>query len=531
MDHAVGNFTSSLQRILYATDNPQVTAIDPDATSFTVQVFSTHDERPLLEHYHTATSARSNTVGVNNVDEDTVFRIGSASKLWTVLLLLIETGDASFHDPIFKYIPELRDVVSHAKGNNSYVDSVDHVQWEDVTVGEIASQMAGLERSFGLGDLARTSLAGNLGFPHLRSSAVPKCGIEPACSRSEFFAGLLKRHPVLPTSSGAAYSNDGYQLLAYAIEAMSGMSYSELLEKRLIQRLNLTHSSYGKPADHLGIIPEPRNMSNWDTDLGDLAPTGGIYSSTKDLNTLGRAILNSELLSPAQTRRWMKPHTRTADPSYLVGAPWEIYTVDDPRAIDLYTKSGDLGGYSAMMGLSPDHDVGFVILAAGEKTTRTVYALADLVSQGIIPGLESAAKEDARDRFAGTYTLGGSVLTLTTDDGPGLKITKWNNKGKDILETLATLQPADIEGELDVRLYPTGLESPGKVSFRGIVSGAAPTGPANGPFTRACKSWMLVDGQVYGSVGLDEFVFDMLDNGGAVRVSPRALRVSLARVR
>lgn len=77
---------------------------------------------------------------------------------------------------------------------------------------------------------------------------------------------------MLPTSSGAAYSNDGYQLLAYAIEAMSGMPYSELLEKRLIQRLNLTHSSYGKPADNLGIIPEPRNMSNWDTDLGDLAP-------------------------------------------------------------------------------------------------------------------------------------------------------------------------------------------------------------------------------------------------------------------
>lgn len=147
MDHAVGNFTSSLQRILHATDDPKVTAIDPDATSFTVQVFSTHDEHPLLAHYHTATSARTNTVGVNNVDENTVFRIGSTSKLWTVLLLLIESGDAIFHDPIFKYIPELRDVVRLAKGNPSYVDSIDHVQWEDVTVGEVVSQMAGLERS------------------------------------------------------------------------------------------------------------------------------------------------------------------------------------------------------------------------------------------------------------------------------------------------------------------------------------------------------------------------------------------------
>ena len=227
----------------------------------------------------------------------------------------------------------------------------------------------------------------------------------------------------------------------------------------------------------------------------------------------------------------MKPHSRTADPGFMVGAPWEIYTVDDPRAIDLYTKAGDIGSYSAMMGLSPDHDVGFVILVAGERTTQTVYALADLVAKEIVPGLEAAAKEDAKDRFAGTYSLGGSVLTLTTDDGPGLKIERWHNKGKDILESLAGLQPVEIEGELDVRLYPTGLESQGRISFRSIVSGAAPTGPPNGPFTSACKSWLSVDGLVYGAVGLDEFVFDMLDNGDAVRASPRALRVSLARVR
>lgn len=77
---------------------------------------------------------------------------------------------------------------------------------------------------------------------------------------------------MLPTSSGPVYSNDAFQLLAYAIEEISGMSYQELLEKRLIQRLGLTHSSYGKPLDSLGIIPGPRNMTSWDTDLGDLTP-------------------------------------------------------------------------------------------------------------------------------------------------------------------------------------------------------------------------------------------------------------------
>lgn len=53
---------------------------------------------------------------------------------------------------------------------------------------------------------------------------------------------------------------------------MFNMPYQDLLEKRLIQRLNLTHSSYGKPADNLGIIPGPMNMTHWDVDLGDLTP-------------------------------------------------------------------------------------------------------------------------------------------------------------------------------------------------------------------------------------------------------------------
>ncbi|KAL4781979.1 beta-lactamase/transpeptidase-like protein [Aspergillus varians] len=530
LNQTTRNLISSLETILRPTNDTEATAIDATATSFTVQVYSARDSRPLFEYYHTATSARNNTIGVNHVDENTVFRIGSCSKLWTVLLLLLETGDATFNEPVFKYIPELQAAIEKLKGNDTLVSAIEHVDWEELTVGELASQMAGLERSYGLADRSTTpDMMEQLGFPRLPSSAVPECGIRPTCNREQFFAGPMKRHPVVPTSSTPIYSNDAYQLLGYVIEAQANQTFKKLVEERLIKRLNLTHSSYNKPADHLGIIPAPGNATDWDLDMQDFTPTGGLYSSTKDLNTLGRAILNHDLLSPALTRRWLKPAARSADNTFSVGHPWEIFTVDDPRTITLYTKSGDLGGYSTMVGLSPDHDAGFTILAAGEGTTQAIWAIGDIIATIGIRGLEAAAKEEAKQRFGGTYMSANSSLELTTDDGPGLRIAKWHKEEIDMLKSVATLFGADPEGDIDIRLYPTGLESPGRISFRSILSGPSPTGPANGPLTRVCKAWMLVDGQAYGTVALDAFVFDVGEDGDAVRVSPRALRMSLDR--
>jgi hypothetical protein len=100
-----------------------------------------------------------------------------------------------------------------------------------------------------------------------------------------------------------------------------------------------------------------------------------------------------------------------------------------------------------------------------------------------------------------------------------------------MVTTLANVQPGGLPEDLDIRPYPTGLKSPGKISFHSAVSGAFPTGPPKGPLTRACKAWMLVDGPVYGSVALDEFVFEIREDGQAASISPRGLRMSLNRTR
>ncbi|KAF7595236.1 hypothetical protein BBP40_006736 [Aspergillus hancockii] len=90
--------------------------------------------------------------------------------------------------------------------------------------------------------------------------------------------------------------------------------------------------------------------------------TGGLYSSPNYMTTVAWAILNSTLLRPSLTRRCN-------------------------RLIDIYTKSGDLGMYSTMIALSPDHGIGYTILAAGESTTATVALIADLTAKFIIPAV------------------------------------------------------------------------------------------------------------------------------------------------
>jgi hypothetical protein len=52
----------------------------------------------------------------------------------------------------------------------------------------------------------------------------------------------------------------------------------------------------------------------------------------------------------------------------------------------------------------------------------------------------------------------------------------------------------------------------------------------SGAFSLNCYSWNTVGNTVYGSMALDEFIFDMGANGKAIDVQSKGLRVILERV-
>lgn len=88
----------------------------------------------------------------------------------------------------------------------------------------------------------------------------------------EFFDGLLQSHPVVPTSSTPIYSNAAFQILAYALEAMTDQSYAELLQRDIITPLGLNGTYYTAPNISLGVIPNDSGEYWWNFDLGDEGP-------------------------------------------------------------------------------------------------------------------------------------------------------------------------------------------------------------------------------------------------------------------
>ncbi|CAG7933229.1 unnamed protein product [Penicillium olsonii] len=500
---ATKELTSKLNEAIENGDLPSV--------SFALQIFTGQEPDSAFSFYHTDDLIKSGAVGVNEVDGNSIFRIGSISKLWTMFLYMTFGGIRHFHEPVSKYIPEIRANQSSSQSANA----LDHVKWEDVTIGELASHQAGILNNY-LG--FQQSTLQSQGFPILSESEQLTCGNTRQCDRAEFFDGVLQRRPLAATSHTPLYSNSGFQILGYALESMLDASYEDILVDRLIKPLNLTRSSLHAPDPDLAAIPYNETA-------------GGIFSSANDMATFGRAILSNTLIDPAVTRRWLKPSAHMASLRSSVGAPWEIYSYSTPRRVDLYGKAGDLGLYSSFIGLSPDHNAGFAVLVAGSNNSHQSTALiSDIVADTLLPTLDTVARNQALERFGGTYKLvtedTNSSITISADDRPGLHVESWISNSVDIYETLMTLAKVSDPSAISIRLQPNGLQSSGRMGFSAVIYTLG-TPSDSGPITGSCSSWMTFDTFVYGNVGLSEFEFDVDDNGYATSISPRALRITL----
>jgi hypothetical protein len=134
---AIANITATLE--VRDKDN-STGAFD---NSYGIEVFSATDSKEtIFSWYHTAPSlAKSNTTGVRTVDADTVYRLGSLTKIFTIYTWLVQDGDTKWNEPITKYVPELAGREDLAKD-----DPLTNVNWEEVTIGALASQLAGVVR-------------------------------------------------------------------------------------------------------------------------------------------------------------------------------------------------------------------------------------------------------------------------------------------------------------------------------------------------------------------------------------------------
>lgn len=250
---------------------------------------------------------------------------------------------------------------------------------------------------------------------------------------------------------------------------------------------------------------------------------GEYYSSINDLMAFGEAILKNKLLSPVETRKWLKPATSTSSRGILLGHPWEIFRADnvtkDGRLIEFYTKAGDITTYHSLFVLIPDYNLTITLLNAGpEVSGGLLQTLFSEIVKELLPAVEEAGKDEATKVYGGTYTDNktNSTLTLSVDDEPGFSITNWTVRGIDIASTYLSigLPPTfpTPPGEVRFRLYPTGLKSDTESSWRMMATAgsAEDNDEANALFAWPdgnCNTWASLDRIVYQLLAHEHFVF------------------------
>ncbi|KAI1115508.1 beta-lactamase/transpeptidase-like protein [Nemania sp. NC0429] len=529
------------------------TLFDNATTSFQLNLFSKDEQ--LLSLSHAATTLDNTSLPSGALGENTIFRIGSVSKLLTVYALLAEIGMDHMQDPVTAWVPELAN-----KANYKVQDAVRRVNWEDVTIGALASHQAGLDRDYSLSDLANlinATVAEQAALPPLPPDEIPTCGttnlLLPSCSRAEFLAAIRGLHPVTSAFHTPIYSNLAFQILAYALERIAKKPFAAIFESTLVEGLGLKRTSLQPPSStREGIVPGDAISSWWNVSLGDASPFGGILSTGADMASIGRSILGSKLLKPALTREWLRPVAHTADLHVAVGMPWEIHRLLQPlspgsnhtRVVDLYTKNGILGGYEALFVLSPEHEFGFVLLLAGLTTpagsaarSLALAVIGDVVTGALATAFEQAARAEAEANFGGVYANpeSGMNLTISVNDGhPGLKLSNWTLSGDKDVDVLELYTGVPNAG-LDARLYPMDLGGDGgAVAFRAVYEAARGPSYTSQPgvvFSLGCLPWGSVAGIQYGNVAFDDFVFEVDWKGRATAITPRVARQTLKRVK
>jgi CubicO group peptidase (beta-lactamase class C family) len=203
----------------------------------------------------------------------TVYGIGSLTKAFTVMsiMMLEERGLLNVTDTLDKYIPgfingdmiTLHHLMNHTSGMFEYINDPTSTIWE-----------------FGLEKLALYHTPGQL---------------------LDYF---IDRPPYFEPGEQWSYCNSAFVVLGIIIEQVSGMSYSDFIEKNILKPLHMKDTIYD-PLD----LDLPRQAIGYNDVLTDppcVAPllhpsiaysAGGIFSTVEDMFKWDQALYTDRLVS------------------------------------------------------------------------------------------------------------------------------------------------------------------------------------------------------------------------------------------
>jgi D-alanyl-D-alanine-carboxypeptidase/D-alanyl-D-alanine-endopeptidase len=328
---------------------------------------------------------------------DTIFEIGSATKVFTSLLLadMVQRGQVSLDDPVAKYLPP----------------------------GAKMPERNG--RSITLVDLATHTS----GLPRMPTNFSPK---DPTNPYADYSAELL--YQFLSTyqltrdiGSQYEYSNLGGGLLGHVLARRAGVDYEALVRSRICDPLGMGSTLITLTPEMRARFAAGHNQSmaavpNWD--LPTLAGAGALRSTTNDPLTFLAANLGytKSPLAPAMAAM-LKVRRPTGLPDLEIALGWHIFTTNGKEIV---WHNGGTGGFRSFMGFDPKAGVGVVVLS----NAFTVAGVDDIGRHLLDPSVPLAKppKEHKQttvdlklfDGYVGKYELAQNFIISITREGDHL---------------------------------------------------------------------------------------------------------------
>jgi CubicO group peptidase (beta-lactamase class C family) len=329
------------------------------------------------------------------LDGDTVFEIGSITKVFTSLLLadMIERGEVKPDDPVSKYLPEGVTVPSRGDKQITLLDLSQHVS----------------------------------ALPRMPDQFKPADPLNPYADYDapKLYAFLSRSQLTRDIGEKYEYSNAGAGLLGHALSRRAGLSYEVLLRRRILDPLEMKSTSITLSEEQRGRLAVGHNealepVKNWDIDV--LAGAGAIRSTANDMLAFAAAHLGLKKtpLDAAIVR--MRASRRSAGPPGLdIAMAWHIL---NKTGTDLYWHNGGTGGYRSFLGFDLEAKRAVVVLCNTTLSNDDAgFHLLD--SRAPLAMLKPAKvrKEIALDpkvlaAHTGEFALAPTfILTVTADGG------------------------------------------------------------------------------------------------------------------
>jgi D-alanyl-D-alanine-carboxypeptidase/D-alanyl-D-alanine-endopeptidase len=330
------------------------------------------------------------------LDGDTIFEIGSITKVFTALLAadMAQRGEVKLDDPIQKYLPPTVKIPGRGA--------------KQITLTDLATHTSGLPR------MPENFRPKDPGRPYVDYT------VDALYS---FLSSYELRRDI---GIKYVYSNLGFGLLGLGLAQRAGMDYEKLVVTRICDPLGMkstraTLSESLRQRFAAGHSSDLVTVPEWD--IPSLAGAGALRSTANDLLTFLAAMMGYAVnpLAAAQETA-LSVRRPTGAPFMETGLGWDI---DTRGGTEIISKGGATAGYNTFIGYSPKTGVGVVALAntsAGEGTTDIGQHLLDarypLWVPENSPSVERTLEAKVLDGYVGHYQLTPTaVFAVTREDG------------------------------------------------------------------------------------------------------------------